>query len=152
MKRKLISYDVFENIQTSSLSTAERELLEAEPILANALEVEGLNLVCYGAEDALFESNDGTYIHANYKLNESAVQFNQIEQLVIDEATEANHSKDVLTQMLDAVLDGNDTKAESLFDNYISIPSFKRNLTESCVVKATSKKKNKKSAKKVLSF
>jgi len=147
MKRKLISYDVFENIQTSSLSTAERELLGAEPILANALEVESLSLVCYGAEDALYESHDGTYIHANYKMNESSVKFNQIEQLVIDEATEANRSKDVLTQMLDAVLDGNDTQAESLFNTYIGIPAFKRNITEAVDAKANVKKKKKLNSK-----
>ncbi|RDJ35597.1 MAG: hypothetical protein DWQ19_12330 [Crenarchaeota archaeon] len=144
MKRKLISYEVFENMQSNSLSTAENELLEAKDILARALDVENLNLVCYGPEDALFESNDGTYVHTNYTLNENTLDFDHITNLVIDEETEQDHSKKVLADMLDAILDGKEEKANELFDNFVATPNFKRNLHESVQTKV---KKSKKATK-----
>ncbi len=140
MKRKLISYEAFGNIQSNSLSAAEKELLEASQIFAKALDVENLNLVCYGPEDALYESGNGTYVHTNYQLNESAINFDNIEQLVIDETTENDHSKNTLASMLDALLDGQEEKANSLFDSYVSAPRFKRSLHESVQVKTKTKK------------
>lgn len=137
MKRKLISYDVFESIQTDSLSTAEYELVEAENILAKSLELEGLNLLCYGPESALFEAADGNYVHTNYQISENNINFQNIEQLVIDEESEQVHSKDSLTKMLDAVIDGNDEKASELFDSYINLPNYKRGLTEGFQIKAS---------------
>lgn len=148
MKRKLISYDVFENIQSNSLSTAENELLEARQILAKALDVENLTLVCYGAENALFEASDGTYVHTNYELNESAINFNHIEQLVIDESSEVDHNRSVLTNMLDALLDGQEEKANALFDDYIGSPLFQRSLQESVQTKKNKLAKKQKVAKK----
>jgi len=137
MKRKLISYDVFESIQADSLSTAEHELLEAEPILARALELEGLNLVCFGAENVLYEAWDGTYVHANFDVDNKFVDFQNIEQLVIDESTEEEHSKSLINDMLEAVWDNNDAKANKLFDDFINQPQFTRDLQEGVQVKAS---------------
>jgi len=137
MKRKLISYDVFESIQNNSLSNAEHELLEVEPILSKTLETEGLSLVCYGPESVVYESTNGGYIHANYRITESYIEFDNIEELVIDEETEVAHSKDVLNQMLEAILDGNDAKANEMFDLYISQGFFKRNISEGFEISAS---------------
>lgn len=137
MKRKLISYDVFESIQTNSLSTAEHELLEAEAVLAKALELEGLNLVCYGSDSVLYETAEGNYVHSNYELGDNHIAFENIEQLVIDEETEQVASKKNLTNMLDALLDGNDAKANQLFDEFINLPNYKRDLNEGVSISAS---------------
>lgn len=137
MKRKLISYDVFENIQAESLSTAEQELMEAESILARTLQCEDLTLVCFGSDNVLYETADGEYVHATYKLNKKDVQFENIEQLAIEEESEINHSKEVLGTILDALLDDNEDKANELFNSFIELPVFKRDLTEGFQVVAT---------------
>jgi hypothetical protein len=119
---------------------AEQELKGAAPILAKALGVNNVVLDCYGPNNVLFESNDGTYIHANYGIQNSAILFENIEQIVIDEETEQKKSKDVLTKMLEAVMDDEKEVAEQMFNNYLSLPATKRSLAES--------KKTKKNAKK----
>ena len=88
MKRKLISYDVFESIKRDSLSNSEQELSEAAPVLARALEVEQLELLSFGPENVLFEAIDGTYVHASYTMDEENISFENIEQLAIDDETE----------------------------------------------------------------
>ena len=51
MKRKLISYDLFNTLQERSLSTVEQELIEAEDVLAAALDVDGLELLTFSESD-----------------------------------------------------------------------------------------------------
>ena len=140
MKRTLISHDAFKDIQNNSLSNSERELLEAEPLLAKALQAENLQLVCYGPETVMFESETGEYVRANYSLNNNTIEFDNIEQLVVDEESESVHSRELLKGMLDAVLDGNDTKAEQIFGDYITHTNFKRSLSEAVVHKVKKKK------------
>ena len=144
MKRKLISFDVFENIQNNSLSAAEIELVEAAPILAKSLDVTNLELLSYGPESALFESTDGTYINANYKIENNAVKFDNIEQLEIDNETEKTKSREKISALVEAILEGNDEKGNALFNDYLNMPSIKRTLKESVSV-AVSTGKGKKS-------
>ena len=131
MKRKLISYDVFESIQEKSLSNAERELVEAQPILAQSLEIDDLNLVSFTNEAVLFEASDGTYVHANYKFVNGKVVFENIEQLTIDTDSEKKVSREKLSTLVDALLDNNEVKAESIFKDFINLPQIKRSLQES---------------------
>ena len=78
MKRKLIGYDAFNKIKTESLSNVRSELEGAADLLARTLELEGLSLVSYGQQEALFESIDGTHVHANYEVKNGFVQFDQV--------------------------------------------------------------------------
>lgn len=134
MKRKLISFDVFESIQRDSLSSAELELIEAEDVLAKALEVDEVNLLCYGPEDVVYESSDSTFIHMNYVVTENAIEFQNIEELIIDSETEKAQSKKVISDMLDALIENNNEKANELFDSYMDLPSTKRNINEVRIV------------------
>ena len=147
MKRKLISYDVFESIQNGSLSKAEFELIEAEPILSKALQTEGLKLHSFGSDSAFYESLDGTYVKADFKFNRNKIEFSNIEQVAIDESTEKAKSKELLTSMLDAVLETNTEKAESFLKDYLSLPVVRRGLKESVL-----EKKDKKKGKKPFPF
>lgn len=133
MKRKLISYDVFERIQKDSLSLAEQELTEASPILAKALGVNNIRLNCFGPNTVLFEANDGSYVRASFNINKQNVVFENIEQLVIDEDTEKSKSKELIGKMLDAVLENKKETlalADEIFENYLKLPNVKRRLTE----------------------
>lgn len=140
MKRKLINYDVFERMKKDSLSMAEQELKGAAPILAKALGVGNVALDCYGPNNVLFETNDGTYIHANYGIKNQAILFENIEQIVIDEETEQLKSKELLTKMLEAVMDEEKETADLLFNDYLSMPATKRKLTEAKKTKKDKKK------------
>ena len=130
MKRKLINYDVFERLQKDALSTAEGELKAAAPILEKKLGIDSVKLNSYGDGHVLYETRDGSYVHANYQLKNDRVVFENIEQLVIEESTEQAKAKDILSRMVDAVLSEDKVSADSLFGNYLSIPSTKRMFRE----------------------
>jgi hypothetical protein len=130
MKRKLIDYDAFQKIQTESLSSAQKELEAATPMLARTLELEGLSLSSYGPEEALFESTDGNFVHATYQIKNGYVQFDNVEQLVINEETEIKTSKEIISQMLDSLIESNENKAEELFAEWMDLPRTKRIFNE----------------------
>jgi hypothetical protein len=127
MKRKLINYDVFERIEKDSLSTAQAELTEAGHFLAKTLQLEDAQLHCYGAEDVLYESSDGSFIHANYRLRDGYVEFDNVEELVINEETEVAKQQEIISNMLDALLESDGTQqADELFNEFLSLPRTRR--------------------------
>ena len=130
MKRKLIEFDVFERIKKDALSTAEKELNESTPYLAKTLGLEGLQIDCFGSDDVMFESFDGTYVHANYKINNGFVEFDNVEQLVISEESGKTKSREVLSEMLDCVIESKDQKANELFEEWLELPVSKRIFNE----------------------
>lgn len=125
MKRKLIEFDVFERIKKDSLSTAERELNESTPYLAKTLGLESLEVNCFGSEDVIFESDNGTYVHANYKIDNGFVEFDNIENLVITEESAKVKSREVLSKMLDCIVESKDQEANNLFEEWLDLPSAK---------------------------
>ena len=130
MKRKLINYDVFERMQKDALSTAEGELQAAIPIIEKKLGVESVKLNSFGDGHVLYETRDGSFIHANYQLKNDKVVLDNIEQLVIDEETEHAKTKEVLSRMVDAVLAEDNLTADSLFKDYLTIPATRRMFKE----------------------
>lgn len=122
MKRRLIDYAVFERINNDSLSNAASELQEAAPVLAKALNVEDLRLHCYGPDAALFETRDGSFVHAAYTLKEGFIEFDNVEQLVLNEETEQAKSRELLTKMLDALLEADEKQADVNFDEWLDLP------------------------------
>ena len=130
MKRKLISFDVFKKIEESSVSSAEQELLAAEEVLSRTLGVDDLKLFCFGESDVTYQSDDGTYIHAHYKLNKDQIILEKIEQLVIEEESEKKQARSVLSDMVDALLDNNDAKASQHFEAYLGMPVIRREMAE----------------------
>jgi hypothetical protein len=130
MKRTLISYDVFESIRNDSLSFAGFELEEAAPYLSRVLEEEALGLNVFGAETVLYESIDGNLIHANYKIEDGHIVFENIEQLSIDTDSEATKGREVLSNLVDALLEDEGNKADNLFADYMALPHVSRNLNE----------------------
>jgi len=150
MKRKLISYEAFENMKNNAVSNAKHELSEAKTILQKALKVENLSISHFNQDSVVYESN-GSYIHANYKLDKNKVVFENIEQLVIDKDSEDVASKKLVANLVDALLDENEAvaleKANNIFEKYITSGFFKRNISEACSPKAKKKKEDKKDKK-----
>lgn len=130
MKRKLIEFDVFERIKQDSLSNAQRELEEASSYLAKALNLEAISLNCYGSEDVIFESVDGSYVHANYKIDNGFIEFDNVQELVINEESERAKSRETLSEMLDCLIESKEREAEELFEQWIGLPGTKKIFTE----------------------
>ncbi len=125
MRRTLISYNAFDRIEKDSLSNAAFELAEAQFILGEVLEVEPVSLHCYDEENVLYETTDGNYLKATYEINNKEVKFDNIQEVVIDEASHTQARRELLSQMLDSVLDENDDKASQLFSNYLEMAAPK---------------------------
>lgn len=130
MKRKLIEFDVFEKIQKDSLSTAQRELEEASSYLAKALNLEEARLNCFGSEDVIFETIDGSYVHANYRIDNGFIEFDNVQELVINEESERVKSRETLSAMLDSLIESNDQKADELFTEWMGLTGTKRIFNE----------------------
>jgi hypothetical protein len=133
MKRKLIDYNTFHKIKTESTSSAQIEVENASEFLARALEVEGLEISSFSPDNVLFETTDGEFVHANYKINNGYVQFDNIEQLVINEETEKAKSKEIISKMIDSLIESNDQEANDLFSEWMDLPLSKRIFTEARV-------------------
>ena len=131
MKRRLIDFGTFNQLSKSSVLNAEHELTEAANVIAKMLDVDGLRLHGFTNEAVLYETFDNSFVYANYDMNENTVTFNNVEELVINEDSEKEHAKEILTNMIDALIENNDKKAEELFDNYIHQRIFKENISES---------------------
>lgn len=145
MKRRLINYDVFEKMRSNSLTTAEHELVQAEPVLTSALNLTDAKLHAFDSDSALYETVNGAFVRANYRLENNRVVFENIEQLVLDEESERSKAKNLLSEMLDALLDNQEKKAESLFTQYLSLPVTRRTIGEAkCCGGFPFKKKGKK--------
>lgn len=130
MKRKLIDFNTFRTLQAESLSNAQQELEASAELLARALELEGLRLNSYGQDNVLFESLDGNHVHANYQIKNGFVQFDNVEQLVLNEESEIQGSKEIISKMLDSLIESDDAKAESLLNEWLYLPRTKRIFNE----------------------
>jgi len=130
MKRKLIDFDAFQKIREESLTNVQTELQEAAPLLAAALGMEDLTLESYGTEGVMFGSSDGNFVKANYEVGGGYVKFEDIEQLVLNEESEAKSSREVLSNMLDALIENDENKAESLFSEWMGLPRTRRIFSE----------------------
>lgn len=136
MKRKLISYDAFESIEHKATSSMEQELVEVQDVLAKALEVNEMSLRFFGSENVVYETLDNTFIHANYAVDNGNLVFENIEELIVDEESEKVKGKEIVAKMIDSLLEGDETTANGLFAEYMSLPNYKRNITEA-VIKTT---------------
>lgn len=140
MKRKLIDYDAFNKIKTESLSSAQKELEAASNLLAVTLEMDGLSLNSFGPNEVLFESLDGEFVHANYEIKNGHVQFDNVEQLVINEESETSSAKEIISNMIDSLIESDTAKADEMFAEWMDLPRTKRIFTEAKVKRVVCRK------------
>lgn len=123
MRRKLIKQEVFDQIANSSVVFAEHELIEAERIVSKAVG-HHTKLHSFNESTVLYETDEDTYLYANYKIDEGNVSFSNIEELVIDEESKANKRKNILGEMLDSLLKDKSEVAQDLFKDYMKVTTF----------------------------
>lgn len=121
MRRKLISFNAFNEVEKNSLTYAEAELTEAENILADALELESLSLHCYDQENAYYETADGNFIHAVYELEDGVLKFESLEEVVVDTDSFNENRRKLVSEMIDSIVSGDDLKAEDRFVSYVEM-------------------------------
>jgi Mg2+ and Co2+ transporter CorA len=143
MKRKLIDYDVFKQIERKFLQTAEKELNEACDTIASALGKENMALFGITENEATFATDQGTLVHATYLIDDSKLLLENIEELVVDESSQINEGKNIIDRMVDSILDDNKENASDLFSNYFSLPYVRVGLQEGVINEAKGSKKGK---------
>jgi len=149
MKRKLISYDALKKMEEASISKIQEQLVNAEEILANVLEAEQLELVFFNESEAVYKTLDQDYIRASYKLDDSGLSLENVEELVVDEDSEKNESKKLISSLIDDLIENKEEEAGAKLAEYLNLPGVKRSITEGYKVKISnprgrrSKLKNK---------
>ena len=108
MKRKLISYDALKKMEEASISKIQEQLVNAEEVLANVLEAEQLELVFFNESEAVYKTLDQDYVRASYKLDKSGLSLENVEELVIDEDSENNESKKLISSLIDDLIENKD--------------------------------------------
>ena len=129
MKRKLISFDAFKKIEEASLTNAQNELIEAQDVLARTLGLNSVQLFSFGESDVTYKADDGSFVHATYKMDKDQVILENIEQLVIEEESEKKSARQVLVDMVDSLLENNEVKASQKFEQYLTMPFVRRSIT-----------------------
>ena len=152
MKRKLIDFDAFQKIREESVTNAQTELEAAAPLLARALELDGLALESFGNGEALFESEEGDFVRANYDIKGGFVSFDNVEQLVLNEETEEKAGREVISQMLDALIESDEAKAEALFGEWMNMPRTHRLFSEERKLRSVPKYKTVGGKKKIVGY
>jgi hypothetical protein len=143
MKKKFIDFDVFKQIENASVTTAERELSEAAEILAKALNETRLDLYCLSENDVTYINTDGNFVHANYQMNDKELFLENVEELVIDENSLSESRKDIISKLVDNILEDKLAEANSNFTSYFSIPTLRTNLREGIISEAKKHGKGK---------
>lgn len=134
MKKKLINFDVFKQIENSSITKAEKELTEASEMLAKVLGKERLDLHCINENSVTFLNQDGNLVHANYSMDGDKILLEDIQELVLDQDSVKNTTKNILEGMVDAILDEKNEEASAKFSEYFSVPLLRASLREGVVL------------------
>jgi len=130
IKRRLIDYNVFENIERNSLSNYRTELEAAAPVVAKALGSAQAELKSYGNETALYETIEGNHIYATFNIQDGYVNFENIEELVLNEESEIQSRKEIVKDLLEALLANKPEVADQKFNEFNHLPISKRTLEE----------------------
>ena len=125
MKKKLVQYNEFKEMESNSLTTAQRELVAAEDVLSNVLET-SVSLYCFSENDVIYETINGDYVRAQYEIEDGKVNLENLENIVVDEDSLKKESQSILSAMVDSLLEGNEEKAKSHFDSYMGSPTISR--------------------------
>lgn len=128
MKRKLISFDAFKKIQESSITNAQAELIACEDFIAQNLNCDDVKLLCFGESDVTYETSDGSYVHASYSIDGDNISFENIQELIIETESEKEESKSKISNMVDAILENKNDVANDLFNEYMSMPTIRREM------------------------
>lgn len=125
MKRNLVTYERFEQMKDNSLSTIVNELVEAEEHLARVLGTE-LVLESFDDSNVIYQKDDGTFVKASYSVEDDAITFDNLEELVIDATSENTKRRELVSNMLEAILDDKEGDANLAFEKYMVLAAQKQ--------------------------
>ena len=146
MKRKLISFEAFKNLQENSLTRIEEELILAEEILGKTLGTE-VELFSFNENSVTYKTADDNFINAIYKVEDDQVIFENIQELVIDEESAKKGARKAISEMVDAIIESKTDKANEKFDEYFSLPTVRHQLSEAVKFKVSVSKPTGKRSK-----
>lgn len=152
MKKKLIDFEMFKQIENSSISKAEKEFTEAAEMLAKVLGKERLDLHCINENSVTFINQDGNLVHASYSMDDSNILLENIQELIIDEQSVKSSTKTILESMVDNILDDKNEEASNNFSEYFSVPMLRATLREGVVLEEGKKPKKGKIPPQLLPF
>jgi len=133
MKKKLINFDVFKQLEKNSITNSERELSEASDIIANTLGQGYLDVFCVNENNVTFMNNQGDLVYANYEIANDYLVLENIEQLVVDKSTTEKNLRSSLEKMVDNILEDKMDEASLNFAEYFSTPMLRANLREGVI-------------------
>lgn len=143
MRRRLIQQSDFDKILNESVATAKKELVEAESILGHALGKEFLTLKSFTESTVIYEAKDGTYVQAGYQIRNGKVTFSNVEEVVIDEASQKEKRRNILSDMLEAIVTDNEEKANEMYQKYLGMVRWNEAKKEDCDKEHDKKSKGK---------
>lgn len=142
MKRKLISYDALKKMEEASISKIQEELINAEEILANVLGTDQLELVFFNESEAVYKNLDQDYVRADYSFSKNGLSLDNVEELVVDEDSEKQESRNIISSIVDDLIEGKDDDAANKLSEYLNLSIVKRNISEGYKVKLANPKKH----------
>lgn len=131
MKRKFVDYDAFERMRSESYTNVHAELEAAAELLAETLGLPMLAVESYNSEKVLFESEEGEFVRADYKIGDGHVQFDNVEQVVLNEAAETEKAREIVSKMIDSLIESDEAAAGERLVEWFAMPRNKRILSES---------------------
>lgn len=152
MKRKLVDYNSFEKMQSESFTSVKAELDSAADLLAETLGLGDLTVNSYTAENVLFESDAGDFVKADYGVSNGYVQFDNIEQVVLNESAETEKARDVISKMIDSLVESDEAAAGERLDEWFAIPRNKRIISEAKVMRRVPKRKTVDGVTKIVGY
>lgn len=130
MKRKFIDYDHFNKIKLESFTNTQKELEYAGELLSEVVGLDGLSLDSYTLNSVLFESIEGDFVKTDYSIKNGYVQFDNIEQIVLNEEEENLNAHKIISKMIDSLIDSDEANASERLKEWFSMPRNKRILSE----------------------
>jgi hypothetical protein len=121
MQRKLITVEAFENLEKGSLSSAGVEILEATNLIGEATGLGSLSMRFFDADRVVFETQNGTYLHANYKVTNNQVILENLTELAINTNSIKTKIHECLSKLFEAVSDDNILEADMQFERYMEL-------------------------------
>ena len=124
MRRKLIKHEIFEQLAKNSAKSVEKELTEAQDVLAKSLGKDDLKLSHFNDSTAIYETLDDTYVYSAYEIKNENIEFSNIEELIVDEDSKVAKRQEIVAKTLEAILVDDSARAKESFREYFEVYSF----------------------------
>jgi len=144
MKKKFVDFDTYKNIERNSLTTVERELSEAAEFVGKVCGDSNLRLYCISEDTATYVGSDGNLVQATYSVENDKILLENLEELVVEQENLEKSRKDIISAMVDNILEENLDLANVKFSEYFETPVVKASLREGIISEAAKHDKKKK--------